>query len=1060
MKSKSWLIKVLSNNCLKGMVALCMLSLGTVAYAADPDVNVQAQQTKKVTGTVVDSTGEPVIGATVAQTGTTNGTVTDIDGNFTLSVPANATITISYIGFETQVVTVGAQSNITVTLKDDSQALDEVVVTALGIKREKKALGYAMQEVKGDELLAARENNLANALSGKVSGVQIIRSSNGPAGSSKILLRGSSSLTGTNQPLIVVDGTPLENFTGADNNDFWNPSTDMGNGLSDINAEDIESMSVLKGASAAALYGSRAGNGVILITTKKGAKKQGLGITVSSSVSIEDVFMKPDRQNVFGQGSGGAFDAQSGENWGPKIEGQTYQDKDGNNFTYQYYDNVKNFFNTGVNATENVSFSQVYNKTAVYSSFTRLDDFSKIPGAEYKRTNVMTRVSSTFGPGDRWNFDGKVQYINSYAKNRPVSGQNSNNYFYNMYMLPMTIDIAKYRDAINPEDGKMYWWQKGGMNPYWAADNVIGTDSRNRFLMNYSLKYNFTDWLNAELRFGSDMYFTETENKEHSGGPNTDKGTYGFGESKFYENNLSFLVTAQKDNVIDKFGGVVTFGGNLMQRKSTGLSAGVRPLTVPDMFWISNGAQADKSISQSYSQRKTNSLYGTLGVNYDAWMFVDATFRNDWSSTLSKENRSFFYPSVNASVLVSELVNKNFGGMPEWFNYAKARVSFAQVGNDLAPYQLLNTYSSGSDGNVGTSTAWSGGTLFSSDVRSELISSWEAGAEIRFFNNRLGLDFTWYKSNATRQLLSLPMNSLSGYSRYMANAGNIQNTGLEIMLNATPVQTKDFSWDTQLNFSKNNNKIIELANGIEQYQLGGYDNLQIVAQVGGNYGEIWGTTFLRVEDENSPYYGKLLLTSDGLPQGKSDKVKIGDQQADFLLGWTNTLTYKNFVLSFLIDGRFGGQMYSGTNRALQSNGTAACTVVNGARDNFVVEGVIADGNGGYVQNDKEVSPQQYWRTISSATGNLGIGEAYLYDATNIRLRNVSMAYNFPKAMLKSTPFQQLKVGVTATNLLMFYSKMNGVDPESVFATNTNATGFENYSSPTSRTFLFNVTVGF
>ena len=1043
------------------MLFLMGASTGAAYAISAPEVDDVkiTQQSGKATGTVVDAMG-PVIGASVVVKGTTNGTITDFDGNFSLAgVKKGDILEISFIGYATQEVK-WEGTPLSITLEEDTQQLEEVVVTALGIKREKKALGYAMQEVKGDALVAARETNLANALSGKVSGVQIIRSSNGPAGSSKIQLRGSNSVTGTNQPLIVVDGVPLDNFTGADNNDFWNPSSDMGNGLSDINSEDIESMSVLKGASAAALYGSRAGNGVILITTKKGAKSEGLGVTFSGSVSVEDVFMKPDLQTIFGQGSEGIFNATSGSNWGPKIAGQTIEDWNGRSQKMQYYDNVKNFFSTGVNLTENIAFSQQFGKTSVYLSGTRLDDFSKIPGAEYSRTNLMSRISSTFGKDDRWSVDAKVQYILSDAKNRPISGQSSNNYFYTMYTMPISLDITEFKQTTNPEDGKMYWWQKGsGMNPYWAADYNTNQDKRNRFLLNGSLKYKFTDWLNAEIKAGSDMYFTETESRLYAGSPNSTNGRFSTGEQKFYENNFSFLVTAQKDRFLGDFGGVFTFGGNMMERKSTGVTGSVSELTVPDLFWLGNSSESNRGISQTYSHRKTNSLYGTLGINYDGWAFLDITGRNDWSSTLSKNNRSFFYPSVSASWVISDMINNRGKGMPEWFTYAKARVSYAQVGNDLDAYQLYNVYGVGSVYETGgTSASVSGNTLYNEDVKSELIKSWEAGVEVRFFNNRLGLDVAWYKSNATRQLLNLPMNSLSGYSNVKVNAGDIQNQGWEVMLNATPIQTKEFNWDMTLNFSMNDNKIIELAEGVKQYNLGGYDNLNIYAQEGGNYGEIWGTTFTRVKE--GKYAGKLLLNSSGLPQGNSEKTKIGDQQADCLLGWTNTFSYKNFTLSFLIDARIGGEIFSGSNRLLQANGVAACTVVNGDRKPFVVDGVIANEDGSYTPSTIEVTPQEYWAAITGSTGNLGIGEANIYDATNVRLRNMSLNYTFPKKMLKNTPFQQVKLGVSCNNVWMIHSNLNGIDPESVFATNTNATGFENAASPTSRTFLFNVTLGF
>lgn len=1031
------------------------------AYAELVSVKQSAnisQQSGKITGTVEDALGS-VAGASVVVKGTTNGTITDMDGKFTLEgVKNGATIQISFIGYTTQEIAYTGQTNLTVMLAEDAQKLDEVVVTALGIKREKKALGYSMQELKGESLLEARETNVANALTGKVSGVQIIRSSNGPGASSKIQLRGSNSITGSNQPLIVVDGVPMDNFTGADNNDYYNPSADMGNGLSDINPDDIESMSVLKGASAAALYGSRAGSGVILITTKTGKKNDGLGITISGSVAAETTFMRPKMQNRFGQGTNGAYGDESTVSWGPEITGQSYTKWDGSNANMQAYDNVSNYFNTGVNLTENIAFSQQYNKSSVYTSFTRMDDMSKIPGAKLSRTNMMMRSNTYFGKDDRWNLDAKVQYILSEAQNRPVSGSNDSNQFMTMYTFPVSMDIRDFSAAKN-EDGDMLWFGTGNTrNPYWAKDFAPSTDVRNRFLMNGSLKYRFTDWLNGEIRAGSDMYTTETESKTYGGSPSTATGRYSFGEQKFYENNFSFLFSAQKDNIFGKWGGAATFGGNLMQRKSSKLSAESGELEVKDLFSLNNGKEKP-TVSESYSNKKMNSLYGTVQVNYDGFLFVDATFRNDWTSVLSKNNRSFFYPSISGSWVISDMINKNSAGMPEWFSFAKARVSYAQVGNDMNPYQLFNTYSIGKDPNGNTTTNL-GNTLFDSEVRNELITSWEAGAEIRFFNNRLGLDVTWYKSNARNQLLSIPMNSLSGYTARMINAGDIQNSGVEMMLNANPIANKTFNWDLMLNFSMNRNKIIELADGIERYKLGGYDNLAVYAVSGGNYGEIWGTKFQRVEDASSPYYGQLITTKEGLPTATSEVSKVGDQQAVGLLGMTNTFSYKNFSLSFLIDARIGGEIFSATNRSLQYAGTAESTVVGGKRDGVLVQGVFMDDNGSYQPNTTQITNQQYWQTVTAAGGNLGISEANMYDATNIRLRNVSLNYSFPKSMLKNTPFQQVKLGATVNNVWMIVSHLKGVDPESVFATSSNATGYEGNSAPTSRSYLFNVTLGF
>lgn len=1015
---------------------------------------------RKISGVVKDVNGETVIGANVLVKGTNNGTITNVNGEFSLDgVRRGDVLQISYIGFATLEVPYNGQALGTIVLSEDAKTLKEVVVTALGIKREKKALGYAMQELKGDEIIGSRESNVTNALSGKVSGLQIVRSSNGPGASSKIQLRGSNSVTGLNQPLIVVDGIPMDNFIGASNNDFWNPSADMGNGLSDINPEDIASMSVLKGASAAALYGSRAGNGVILITTKTGKKNDGLGITISSSVSAETIFMNPDMQNSFGQGTLGTYDELRSTSWGPKIEGQSYKKWDGTTGNMQAYDNVKNYFKTGTNFTENIAFSQQYNNTSVYTSLTQMNDKSKIPGATLSRTNLTLRALSKFGKDDRWTMDAKVQYINANAENRPISGTNSSNVFSTIYQLPRSMDIRDF-SAARDDNGKMIWYGGGQqINPYWSSKYIYNQDVRDRFLMFGSLKYAFTDWLNAEIRGGSDMYFTNYTSKTYAGSPLTNSGRYSNGQDRFYENNYSFLFSAQKDNLFGKWGGSATFGGNLMSRLKKRVTASPDELNVPDLFTLGN-AKNKINGSEEYNRKKINSLYGTLQVNYDGFLFVDATFRNDWSSTLSKKNRSFFYPSVSTSWVISDMLNKMEKPLPKWFTFAKVRASFAQVGNDMDAYQLYNTYSIGSDpeGNTTVSTK---NTLYDENVRSELISSWEAGMEVRFFENRLGLDFAWYKSNARRQLLNLPMDPLSGFSNRKINAGDIQNSGVELMLNARPIQTASgFTWDVMVNFSKNTNKIIELTPDIKLYSLGGYDNVQVYATAGGYYGEIWGTQFKRVKDETSPYYGKMIVTKDGLPTGDTEKVKLGNQQPDALLGVTSTFGYKGWSLSFLVDSRFGGSIFSGTNLAMQASGTAAVTVKNGERPDMVLDAVYLDDSGNFQQNKSSITTQQYWETVTSSTGNLGISEANVYSATNIRLRNLSLNYSFGRKLLAKTPIRQLKVGVSCNNVWMIKSHLNGVDPESVYATSTNATGFESGGSPTSRNFLFNVTLGF
>ncbi len=1025
----------------------------------NPAIDISQQDTK-ITGTVEDEFG-PVAGASVVIKGTTNGTMTDMNGHFTLEgVKKGDIIQISFIGFATQDIPYTGQTALNVKLEEDAQKLDEVVVTALGMKRDKKALGYAMQELKGDELLSSREPNLANSLSGKVSGLQIVRSSNGVGGSSKIVLRGNNSLTGSNQPLIVVDGTPMDNFTGGVDDVWGNSGADMGNGLSDINPEDIESMTVLKGASAAALYGSRAGNGVILITTKSGKKNEGLGITVNAGITTESIFLKPDMQNSFGQGSVGAYDNQSRLSWGPKAEGQTVTDWMGRQVPLRTYDNIDAFFNTGTSFNEGISFQQNIKGTSVFSSINRSDDAGITPESKLNKTNITLRATTFLDEAEKWKVDAKVNYINLNAHNRPIQGVNPSNAFNTIYNLPRSLNVADFKNSVD-EDGNMIWWDASKNpqeNPYWVTKYRQNNDTRNRLLGNIALKYATTNWFNIELRGGTDYYTTTKNEKVYAGGNTTPSGLYSEGSETFYENNYSFLATANKDNLIDRLGGFVTFGGNLMIQRRTKMNASAGELLVPNLFSLNNGINKP-TVTSELIRRKMNSLYGSLQLNWDGYLFLDITARNDWSSTMSKANRSYFYPSVSLSGVISDMVPKLGGQMPEWFTFAKVRASYAEVGNDLDPYQLYNNFTVGKDEN-GNTTAAPGNVLYDSSVRSELIKSWEAGFDIRFFNNRLGLDAAWYKTNATRQLLNLPMDPFSGYSSRKVNAGNIQNEGVEISLNGLILDNpKGLSWNSTAQFSLNRNKIIDLYPGVTLYDIKTLDAIQIVAVQGSYYGDIYGQTFQRVEDKNDPNYGKIIVGEDGLPLITTGKSKVGNQSPDWMLGWTNSFSYKGFNLSFLVDFRIGGDLYSATASNLYTRGNAAGTVVNGERQDFIVPNSVVQTPNDYTENKVPVTHQNYWERIGS-TGNYGLPEMYTYDATNIRLRNITLGYDFNKAMLKNTPFQRLRLSATCNNVWMIHYNLPGIDPESVSATNTNATGFENGAAPTSRSFTFNVTVGF
>ncbi len=1037
---------------LRGLLSIFALLLIQTGFA-------QTQRT--VTGKVTDSTGAAIPNVSVQIQGKTTGVVTDLEGNYSIRAAQGDVLTFSSVGFQSEYGEVAGSGGLNITLRAGVEtAGDEVVVTALGVRRQTKSLGYAVQEIKGETLTGTREPNIANSLTGQVAGLQVVRSSNGPGGSSKIVLRGFNSLTGDNQPLIVIDGVPMNNFTGQTNTDYWNPSLDMGNGLSDLNSEDIASLTVLKGPSAAALYGTRAGNGVILITTKTGRVQQGVGITVSSSVGFERPFMMPEMQSIFGQGTDATINPLSGSSWGPKISGQTYDNWNGVSTQMALYDNVANYMQTGIISNQNISFQQMLKGISVYSSYNRVDNTSMIPGSKLIRNNFMTRAVSKMA-NDRLTLDAKVQFNNTEGKNRPLGGPDpNNNTFAMLYLFPRSLDIRDFSNPLRP-NGTMLWYGTGnGLNPYWTREYRLNEDVRDRYLLNASLKYDMTDWLSAELKAGGDLYTTSTNNRTYGGSPLTPTGRFSMGKETFQETNYSAMVTAKKDNLVDKFGASLMLGGNIMSQKYESVSGDAGELEVPNLFSLNNSI-GNPGVGQGFRQRKINSVFASAQVNYDGYFFIDATFRNDWSSTLSKRNSSFFYPSISASFVFSDLLNKN-GNLPAWMDYGKIRASYATVGNDLGPYQLLNTYWIGKDPN-GITNAGRNTTLYDENVKSELIKNIELGTELRFLQSRLSVDFSYYKSNATNQLIGLPMDPLSGYARRMINAGNIQNEGFELVLTGRILQNPEgFNWTSMLNVSRNRNKIVELSNALDitQYQLGGFDDLRVMAVTGRDYGDIYGIKYRRVEDKTSPHFGKIIVNADGLPLASSDRVLLGNQQANALLGWTNTFSYKNLSLSFLIDGRFGGQIFSGTNWAMQAAGTAAATVVNGERAPFVFEGVYQDANGNLTLNDVEVTPQRFWTWTGGITANLGVNERNIYDATNIRIRNIQLNYQLPKQLISKAHLQNVKVGVSCNNVLMLRSHLNGIDPESVFAVGTNAVGFENLAAPTSRIIFLNLAVTF
>ena len=621
--------------------------------------------------------------------------------------------------------------------------------------------------------------------------------------------------------------------------------------------------------------------------------------------------------------------------------------------------------------------------------------------------------------------------------------------------MPQNIDIRDYQAGQTQNDITSRWITPNGINPYWSAYNSLNADKKDRFLLNGYLKYQFNDWLSADVRLGTDFYSLNSDARVWTG--SSRKNSYATNEEKFYENNYIASLTAKKDNLFGKWGGSVSVYGQMMESRTKALYFSTQNLIVPNVFSVNNTSDlAGIANNEVDFWKKINSVFAAAEINYDGYWFINATARNDWSSTLTIENRSYFYPSISTSLVLTEMLNKLNGTTSKILTFAKLRAAYAVTGNSLNPYELYNTYKLGADPG-GHAVLGRKKILYNSNLQAEELKTFEVGADLKFFN-RVSLDLSYFRNSASGQLIDLPMNPLSGYEAKKISSGGLRNSGIEIVLNTDIFKNEVFAWNVNANFSKLKSVIDKIDDNVLKYPLAGFDNVGIFAEVGRPYGAIYGTKFLRVEDPNSPNFGKLIVGENGLPQATPDQYYLGDQTPRALFGFTNSFVYKNIGFSFLIDGRIGGKFYSSTQSALQKVGLAADTAPGGRRDNFVLDAVVQQNGGGYVSNTKEITQQDYWAAVTA--GNLGITEQNIYDATNIRLRNVQVSYSFPKSIFQKLALQSAKVSFTANNVWMIYSKAKGIDPESVFAINSNAVGFENMAFPTTRSYLFTITLGF
>ncbi|MFH4965687.1 SusC/RagA family TonB-linked outer membrane protein [Gaetbulibacter sp. M235] len=1021
--------------------------------------NAKAQTT--VTGTVTDSnSGIPLAGANIIVKGTSNGVSSDFDGNFSIEVSDQSAILVfSYIGYTSKEVAVNNQTNIIVTLVEDASQLDEIVVTALGISREKKSLGYAVSTIEGSSVSLAKETNVISSLAGKVAGVVVSKSTSGAGGGTRVVIRGNGSLTGNNQPLYVIDGVPVDNSGVSNAGSGEYTVRDLGTGISDINSDDIESMSILKGPNAAALYGSRAANGVVLITTKKGKLNKGLGVSFNSSAVFDSPLVLPEYQNEYGRGTDGGFPnivptdplvtqvtaVTNTGSWGPKFDGSSQLEFNGQMRPYvAQSNNVKDFFETGVSFVNTVSISNSNENSSVFFSYTNSDIQSILPNSGLKRNNFNLRGFTKLS--DKLSFDAKVTYFLQSAKNRPEQGTEGLAAY--LWGLPRNVslsDLKAYQNLANPIDPnnpyKVISPRTGTGNPYWILYNDSNEDQRTRITGFAKATYEFTDWLSAFIRVGRDAVSQDTKSIHAVGHHFYPGGDIRFGQNDITETNYDFLLMFNKD-LSDKFNLSLNAGGNMLH--STRINSGSfgKNFKIPGKYFLDNADGNTVVATQSdLIEKKVNSVYGQGSLSYMDMVYLDLTARNDWSSALAAENRSYFYSSASLSFLL----HKMFDLQGTDIDFLKLRASTANVGNDTDPQQIVNLFTVASDGYLGNTQVNRPSIKFSESLKPEDIRSTEVGLEARAFKNRLYADFSYYSITTKNLIFDVPVDPGTGYSYFRENIGKLTNKGFELLVGGKPIQNENFSWDISANISKNDNKLESLIEGQDNFTFSTSNGgvVDVRAQVGGGYGDIYTTTWLRNDQ------GQLIVTDEGRPQATSEREKFGNYQPDYTGGITNTFNYKNFTLNFLVDFRIGGDVYSGTDAALDASGVSKRSL-QFREGGVVVDGVHSDGT----PNTTSISAQDYWGAVS------GIGSEYVYDQSNARLRELSLTYSFPKKLLEKTFVQNVSLSLTGRNLFFLWKKTDNFDPESSYSTNNFSQGVLFYALPTTKSYGLSLNVNF
>lgn len=1034
------------------MAALC-LSTGTL----------YAQSTIK--GKVVDNNNTPIQGATITETISKKQVQTDANGLFELPSNGNSiSIQIQYIGFDSRIVQTNPSGLTTIQLLPTSSQLDEVVVTALNISKEKKTLGYAIQELKGKDLSEAKESNLVNSLAGKVAGVQVTNSQ-GNMGSSRIIIRGETSIAGNNQPLFVIDGTPVDNSQlGTSGN------RDYANAISDINSEDIESISVLKGPNAAALYGSRAAAGVILITTKSGKKRKGLGINVNSNNTIERLAVLPDYQNVFGQGADGKFsyvDGKGGglndgvdESWGPKMDGrlipQFYSKGEAVPFL-PHPNNVRSFFGTGRTLNNGISIADAADKVDYRFSYNNSNQTGIIPNSSIEKNNfnINTRYKIT----EDLTLTANANYVRTNSGNLPgVGGFRSNGYMLQFTWFGRQVDVSRLKNYRDENGNLVNWNNSYYSNPYFIAEENTVQQQRDRIFGNVGLNYKINKFLTANFRSGNDYYTDRRKIRIAYGTNGTPYGSYEEDAYTVNENNTEFTLNYNRP-LSDDFTLDILGGGNIRSQSRQRNNQKAPRLAVPDVYTLANSRDALVSLGE-YIPLKAYSVFSSAQLGYKNYAFLNLTARNDWSSTLPVDNLSYFYPSANASIVLTDAFSIQSNILSFW----KLRGGWSKVGKDTDPFNLIDSYPFSAP--YGDSPQLSVNDIKKNpDLKPETTTSTELGTELAFFKHRIRLDLSLYNINSINQILAVDVSPSTGYKKKLMNAGKINNKGLEIQLGVTPVKKEDFQWDININFATNKSKVVKLDDEglLPSYTIGSSGTVQVLAAVGKPYGTLYGTGFLRNE-------AGLLILDKGLPTADPVNHYFGKFTPDWLGGITNQFRYKNFDLSFLVDIKHGGKLYSGTNATGRGTGVLASTLpgrdaehgglnyttVNQSTnetvthdDGILVDGVNADGS----KNTTIISAQQYYKALYR------VNEPNVFDASYIKLREVKLGYQLPSRWVSKIGFQGASFALVARNLWIIHKNTPNIDPETAFNTG-NAQGLESLQLPTTRSFGFNLNLKF